>query len=292
MKLRLLFITTLMVIVSFPLCAQKTVKVKATYTYHVPASQSQEEAKRVALERAKLQALADEFGTIITQSNTTVVRNENGQSSSDFFSLGGSEVKGEWIETIGTPVYAYDIDPENGMQIIIVTVEGHARKEVSADVELDVKVLRNGTEPKFASTEFRAGDDMFLYFKSPINGYLAVYLLDETSMQVYCLLPYMNSGDGSYEVKHDKPYVFFSAIKEEDKCIEVDEYNLTASREVEHNALYIVFSPNEFVKANSHSQSDLLPRHLSFEDFQRWLGKVRRKDSETYLKKTFLTIRK
>ena len=66
---------------------------------------SLEEAKRIALERAKIQAIADEFGTIVSQSNTTLVSNRNGESSSDFFSLGGSEVKGEWIETIGQPEY-------------------------------------------------------------------------------------------------------------------------------------------------------------------------------------------
>ena len=77
--------------------AQKVQKVTATYTYHAPENVTLEEAKRTALDRAKIQAIADAFGTLVTQSNSTVVTNQNGQSDSRFFSLGGSEVKGEWI---------------------------------------------------------------------------------------------------------------------------------------------------------------------------------------------------
>ena len=86
----------------FPLMAfaQKTKKVCGEYIYYAPSTQSLEDAKYTALERAKLQALADEFGTVITQSNSTVMTMENGKTDSRFFSLSGSEVKGEWIENL------------------------------------------------------------------------------------------------------------------------------------------------------------------------------------------------
>ena len=107
------FITACLFLFALPALAQRTEKVRAEYIYHAPENISLEEAKRIALERAKIQAIADEFGTIVSQSNTTMVSNRNGESSSDFFSLGGSEVKGEWIETIGQP--SYDINYEQGM---------------------------------------------------------------------------------------------------------------------------------------------------------------------------------
>lgn len=98
--------------------AQKIKKVDAEYIYHAPENVSLEEAKRIALERVKLQAIADEFGTVVSQSNFTTVTNRNGQSDVDFLSLGGSEVKGEWIETIGEPEYA--ISYEQNMLVIKV----------------------------------------------------------------------------------------------------------------------------------------------------------------------------
>ena len=72
--------------------AQKIEKVHGEYTYHVPDNISFEAGKRTALERAKIQALADAFGTLVSQSNSTIVKNENGKSSVDFLSIGGSNV--------------------------------------------------------------------------------------------------------------------------------------------------------------------------------------------------------
>ena len=96
--------------------AQKTVKVKGAYTYYAPENVTLEEAKRTALERAKITAIADVFGTLVTQNNSTILINKNGKSDSQFFSLGGSEVKGEWIETTKGPIY--DVSYENGILVI------------------------------------------------------------------------------------------------------------------------------------------------------------------------------
>ena len=119
-----IFITICLFLLALPTLAQRTEKVRAEYIYHAPENISLEEAKRIALERAKIQAIADEFGTIVSQSNTTLVSNRNGESSTDFFSLGGSEVKGEWIETIGQP--SYDISYEQNMLVVKVTVSAPA----------------------------------------------------------------------------------------------------------------------------------------------------------------------
>ena len=68
-----IFISTFMMVYS-----QRTAKVSATYTYYAPETMSIEEAKRVALDRAKIQAIADEFGTIVTQSTSSIISNKNG----------------------------------------------------------------------------------------------------------------------------------------------------------------------------------------------------------------------
>ncbi len=282
------FLLIILLLALHPLCAQRVEKVSGTYTYHAPENVTQEEAKRIALERAKLQAIADKFGTIVSQSNSTMVKNENGESSTRFFSLGGSEVKGEWIETIGQP--QYEISYDGGILVVQASVHGRAREVVSSGIDLDVKVLCNGTEERFAAEEFKDGDALYLSFKSPVDGYLAVYLLDE-AMQTFCLLPYPHQGTGAYRIQHDKTYVFFSKEHDEVHESEVEHYLLTAEKSCETNTLIIVFSPNEFVKPNAKSSSDLLPYQLPYKDFQKWLGKLCRKDNKATQKKILIRIR-
>lgn len=270
--------------------AQRTEKVRAEYIYHAPENISLEEAKCIALERAKIQVIADEFGTLVSQSNTTLVSNRNGESSSDFFSLGGSEVKGEWIETIGKP--EYEINYEQGMLVVKAMVSGHIREIVSAQIDLKAEVLCNGTDLKFSRTDFKSGDDLYLYFQSPVNGYLAVYLLDEVSQMVYCLLPYKSSSEAVTPIVKDKPYIFFSAKHAGDKGHLVDEYTMTCNNPVERNTIYVVFSPNEFAKANSNNVDELLPQELSFEEFQKWLVKGRNRDKKKVVKCKQIIINK
>ena len=270
--------------------AQKIEKVHGEYTYHVPDNVSLEEGKRTALERAKIQALADAFSTLVSQNNSTIVKNENGKSSVDFLSIGGSNVKGEWIETIGEP--KFDIFYESNMLTIKATIDGKAREIKNAAIDFEAILLRNGTEEKFESNEFRNGDDLYLYFKSPINGYLAVYLLDENSQHVYCLLPYKSSGEPAYKIVHDKPYVFFSCQKAEEKSSEVDEYTMTCEHSIEQNTIYIVFSPNMFAKAFAEDENIGLPRQLSLKEFQKWLGKYKSKDNAIRIQSFTLKISK
>lgn len=234
--------------------SQRAAKVSATYTYHAPETMSVEEAKRVALDRAKIQAIADEFGTIVSQSTSTVITNKNGESDTQFFALGGSDVKGEWIETIGNP--EYQLKFENHFLIVECSVKGKAREIVSAKIEFEAKILRNGTELRFEDVNFRDGDDLYLYFQSPINGYLAVYLLDELSQTVYCILPYKAQAFSAYPVLANKEYVMFSR-KGADKSERplVDEYTLNCENEKEFNTLYILFSPSLIGKRNGFDDS-------------------------------------
>lgn len=269
--------------------SQKMEKVTAAYTYYAPENVSKADAMRIALERAKITAIADAFGTIVTQSNTNVISVQNGKTDERFFSLGGSEVRGEWIETLNEPVY--DIRYEGDMLVVSVEVTGRIREILGAGIDFTAKVLRNGVEEKFVSSEFRSGDDLFLYFKSPVDGYLTVYLLDETSGDVFCLLPYRTSGEGAYRIEHDKPYVLFSSKHEANNPGEVDEYNMTCNGDKEYNDVYVIFSPNPFAKANANeSMSDVLPRQLSFEDYQKWLAKLRKKDRDSCVKKIEIQI--
>lgn len=278
----------LLVLCSLTLSAQKVEKVCGEYVYRTSFDKSPEEAKRIALERAKIEALAEAFGTTVTQANFTNVTNSGEASSVDFQSIGGSEVKGEWLETIGEPDYQVSVEQEQ--LVVRVSVCGKARELVRAAVQFEAALLRNGTEEKFRSEEFRSGDDFYLSFTSPVDGYLTVYLVDN-DRNVFCLLPYLGSPAGAAEVKHGRRYLFFSAEKGE-RPGEVDEYTLTAEQEEEHNQLYIIFSSRPFSKANDDRRSEALPRELSFANFQKWLSRNRNRDKEMQVDTRFITIKK
>lgn len=280
----------LSVLFTLPVFSQKMKTVEGEYTYHAPENVTLEEARRTALERAKIQALADAFGTIVSQTNATHVKNRNGSSDIDFLSVGGSEVKGEWIETVGEP--QYDISYEQGMLVVKVCVKGKAREIVSAQICIKAKVLRNGTEDKFESEEFRDGDDLYLSFVSPVSGYLAVYLVD-AEQKAYCLLPYRSQTDGIYKVEANRRYLFFN-IKEAplQERQYVDEYVMTCSRSSEYNQIYVIFSPQSFAKAADNASAETLPRELNFEDFQKWLVRYRKIDANMMSEKALIKIYK
>ena len=58
--------------------SQKATKVSGKYVFYPPSTMSIDEAKSEAIKRARLQALADAFGTIISQTSNTVMTNNGG----------------------------------------------------------------------------------------------------------------------------------------------------------------------------------------------------------------------
>ena len=258
------------------LLAQQVKKVVGTYSYYAPEDVSLHRAKQIALERAQLEAIAEVFGTDISQHNATRISNKNGHSDIDFISISSSDIKGEWVETIGTPEYFIYYD--RGLLVVKCTVKGLVREIDSVVIDIKSKVLRNGTEDRFESSEFRAGDDLYLSFQSPIDGYLAVYLIDDNG-DAFCLLPYKNQTDGIQKISANTPYVFFSGgnVPLTERML-VDEYTLTCEHSIENNQIYIIFSPNVFVKANDNDSGELLPREIGGTSFQKWLANIRRKD--------------
>lgn len=276
----------------FSICcfSQKIKTVDGEYTYVVPENVNLDKAKYIALERLKIQLIEEEFGATVSQSNSTLVKNNNGKSDVDFVSIGGSEVNGEWIETIGTP--RYNIYYEKDMLVVSVKAKGRIREIISTAVDVKSLVLRNGIEDRFESDTFKSGDDLYISFQSPTNGYLVVYLVD-TEQRAFCLLPYQNMKEGFFNVEANKRYVLFSAQTASSEIKPyVDEYTMTCTHDQEINQLYVIFSTSPFVKAIDDKLEKELPRELSNEDFQKWLAKYRTRDTNMVVKKKTITIRK
>ena len=257
-----------------------------TYVYYVPETMTMQQAKQEALRRAQIEALAKEFGTSVSQSTSV----QSSDESESFYQEAASLVKGEWIETIGEPVY------ERGFQgddvYIKCTVAGKAREIKTSRVELDVKVLRNGTEERYEATDFIDGDKIYLHFNSPADGFLAIFLHDVQHDVVSCLLPYKRDDISVVKVKGDEDYVFFSK-RMNTLGLNTQEYIMGCGDERELSTLYIVFSRNEFVKPSlSDTKQRSVLKHLTFDDFNSWLSKMQARDKDIQVEKRIISISK
>lgn len=253
------------------------------YTYIVPENVSREEAKRIAAERARIEALAAEYGTIVSQDNTTYISSRNGKGDVVFQSLGGSDVRGEWLSDTEEPTYRFSVDERTGETAVYARVCGKAREITRSEVPLQVRVLRNGTQSNHESEAFRAGDDLYVSFLSPVGGYVAVFLMDEDG-QVVCMLPYQSQAEGAYAVAADREYVFFAKAQasQAERPI-VDEYVMTCAGEQETDYLYLVFSTQPFSKPAMPSGI------IGLEDFHAWRARLLRRDEHAQvLQKTII----
>lgn len=263
--------------------AQDVKNIRGEYSHVMADNESKDEAKKFAEEQARLVALANEFGTQIIQNNFTNIENVSGTSKINFKSHSESNVKGVWLGDIELPRFEEFYDPETQKMVIIAHVYGKACEIETVDYDLEIRTLCNGVEDRNESTIFNSGDQMFLSFRSPVNGYLAVYLVDEDDC-VSCMLPYESVEDGKIAIKAKNEYVFFSKNHVESPLqrFQVTPLKLLTKKEEEINWLYVMFSTMPFVKANDNkTESDdgsILLRSLSLEHFRKWFIKNRTRD--------------
>lgn len=271
--------------ICFQAFAQKAVTVGATVDYFAPLTESPATAKKAAIEKAKIKALADHFGTII---NSTSFIAEGG-SGTDFENLSYSEIKGEWLKDKSIDVQVLSFDLNNGL-VLRAKVVGMARPLDSPGIDLKAKILRNGRKDSYESNVFDSGDLMYLSFKTPVKGYLAVYMLDGEDNVVYCLLPYMDDDKGLVEVDAGRDYLFFSPDEAPGKA---ESYQLVCREGKILNEICIVFSPNKFYKASDNKADEAaLPRTLEKKDFNQWLSKLKTRDRDIQVIYKAISIQK
>lgn len=279
---------------SLPLFAakEKLTNVSITYDYlSNDRNESKAEAEIHAIEKAKRRALEKAFGVDVSSIVVSMDREnfEEGRLFSDeeFFSLGSTVAKGEWIETVTEKILS--IYHDGDVWHVRVFVEGKAREKSGVPIDLQYAFINNSHD-KQNRTTYYDNDDIFLRFTSPVSGALCVYLIDNEKT-AYCLLPYMRSDKGYQDVRANRDYVFFSS----DTDKEADEYVLTTQTAVEHNVLYVIFSPNKFTKARDRKgarnwRKQQVPRNLSYKDFVEWLAKIQTADKNMQVRTEVISI--
>jgi len=276
----------LALLATLPVEAQRIATVKGKYTYIVTDNDdiTLYEAKRKCIMLAKAAAIKEEFGELITSDVIDTNVEKNGESASSYFWENTvAMAKGDWLGDVVPPIL--DIKYTNGQLVFTAEVHGKAREISQSRVDLKWAVMKDGAGKRVPATELDSGERIYVDFRSPADGYVAIYLMvgdDETS----CLLPYPRDVDGQFQVKGNRNYTFF------DKAADAAAYNYKVStkRKLEDNQLVIIYSPNPFVKCNDITGDKLHPNSLSTHDFQKWLLKCQRLDKDMVVNKKWIKI--
>lgn len=251
-----------------------------TYVYYLPDTQSPYEGRAEALRKARVDALATAFGTLVSVVNTTDIHN----GTVSFRSLGQSEVRGEWLADIAAPQQIMEWDAELQSLRIVTKVKGKARELAGAPTDIVCALLKSDEDGAEETDRFSDGDHIFLRFRSGRSGYLAVFLLDDAD-RVHTCLPYPESDAGAYAVEKGREYIFFSPRRAEGEWRRsATSYTLRTKRALEQNRLCLIFSPVDFSRSAYENFDPSSRTHSqNYADFDRWLMKLRACDAEVYV---------
>lgn len=285
-RLLILSIVTVGALTAYAKKEGRVATVSGTYIIEIPSYMSLDQAKQEALLKAQNLAIENEFHSVVSRTTQTWIENIGGTSSAATHDESLGQVRGVWLGDEAEPQYKQIT--KDGKNWLEVTVKGKVRELITAGIQFEALPLCIEPRKDRSTREFKNGQDFFLYFRSPVDGYLTVFLLDNTSNNVYTMLPYQSSGLGAYRINHDEEYYLFSLLKARPDDGNVDEFviNSTKGKPEEFNNLYIIFSPNVFYKVNStnaqHKLSEelILPSSLPFKDFNKWLIKYQQKDED------------
>jgi hypothetical protein len=261
-------------------------KVSGVYTMRIEKNMSDSQAEEIAIQRAKFNALKETFNTNMNAVNYLKLENDNGKSNMSVSSYSNSTVNGIWIKDLNEPEVSYEPMDERGHRYIKVEVSGKARKFEDFGFALEATPL-NCINKKCETTDFKHEEDFYFYFQSPENGYLGVYLDDQTSVKMILPYPGMNSSTAS--VMGDKEYVFFKEDSGYPNITDEEEMWMITNSSFEANFVYVLFSKNNFSKPIMEIQDAL--KTTSSEAFKGWISELMA-DENMFVKKIPISITK
>lgn len=259
-----------------------TKKVHGTATMIIDLSDNitMSEAKVECVKKARCEAIKEAFGETIVSNTNMVDAEVNGQDLSQFVEETNLMLQAEWLRDTKEPEVT--IAYEEGKLIVKAEVWGEASEMKQPQIDLKWKVLCGGTDDRFESSTFKNKERVYVSFRAPVAGYVAIYLLDSNNKEASCLLPYKTNASGMQKVAANKKYIFFDR-NSDPKAI---GYNLTTKAPVEIDQVVLIFSPHPFAKCAEITGDRRHPNSLAIEDFTKWLNKLRTYDSDMVIDKT------
>lgn len=255
---------------------QREQKVQVTETMQVPGHMSMDRARAELMEKAMLRGVEQAFGTRVAVERRGTSETRNGGASKETYASGSSEsLAGEWLRTDKA-------DFTTDGEWLTLHLSGVVREFPDGRNTPKVRCMRNSKESKRHETSFTDSEKMWLYFRSMLPGYVAIYLLDENG-KANIIVPYSEDSN-LYRVEANKDYVF---VDDQDKNnISYNSIILNAPGRLVVNHVYVMFSPHAFgsISTNPGRRDDKtgndLPRNCSDKEFLNWLSHRRVADRD------------
>ncbi len=261
---------------------------------------TKEQAREKAKELAMIKAIENEFGTYVGQE--TDMRLSDGKIS--FNTIGATKVKGEWVETtdISFEEKKREIKGKYGKELeiwITCYIKGKVKK-ATPKADIFFQTL-NCHKVECRTVEFISGEQLYLNFKTPVSGYLSIWLCDGN--KAYRLFPYENMKDDEYnvcKVEADKDYIFFDKENNYFNDAAVDEQELFTNSSIEYNTVYLIFSEQHYVKPILDNSKELeeykegykTPKSVDINSFKKWLSQNRATSDSFLDRKIKISIEK
>lgn len=268
----------------------KTVSATATYVLSDNDNITLRQARARSIDQAKVEAVKAEFGERITSdiytSNTAI----DGEEQSSYWDIISASAKGEWIEDIEPPAVTMEV--VDNTIVFTATVKGKAREIIQSNIDLRWEILHDINNRRVETDQIFNKEQIFVKFKSPIDGYLAIYYLESDSDEAFCLLPYPKDPSGIFRVESGKEYEFFDPNIDRNAT----PYRFTTDDIEQRDQIFIIFSPNRFTKFNGDSSNTSKnPGSLSKVstlEFRKWNTKIQNNDPDMVVDKKWITIKK
>ena len=278
-----------------------------TIDYRQEDNETPQQAKIKAVELAKIKALENAFGRAMAQNNTSYTENTQKanevKTNQSFTSLTDSYVNGEWVKNKdGYPIIEKKIHNNNEIWYS-VTVNGSVRKIVGNKYDFKSYSLNCFESLQCQTKDFKNEESLFQFFKSSINGHLAIYMEDPNLEETFMIFPYSKSELSTFNVKADSSYLLFYNPKSNTfnfqtpglNTIDELELSLEDTRMVENYLLHVLFSSKEFRKPSVDNKTEelkeevdlkygyTLPRSTKSSEFTKWLQRMRVSDENIQL---------
>lgn len=276
------------------LYAQKEKKVHAIVKIPLEGKykyMSLDQLEKECIKQAQFEAIKEAFGELIQSRINLVDASIDGEEMSNFYTETLISSTAEWLGDTKAP----EVRPvvEDGKTVYIAEVWGRAREIEPASILIDWTILAGEHEIRWESDKFKQEQNIYIKFKAPCDGYLAIYLLDSYQKQANCLLPYKNNAEGIHRIQRDKEYILFDP--KFDPVAFPYRYRMTTScpkeMDKEMDQVVLLFSPNKFTKSNVADSDRYHPQSASIAEFEEWLTKLRRKHKELVVDRTkWITI--
>ena len=260
--------------------------------------------KAKCIELARINAIENVFGKVIMQGNSTYIQNSTNnlknENYNSFNFISDTYVNGEWLYDIEKPKIDLVIQKgsNNEDEIWIkVTVYGKISELKSTAPDFNFITLSCDNKEDCETETFKNGQDFFVKFISPINGYLSIYLDVPVDNKTYKIFPYKYSKNtSSTKVEADKEYFLFSKNKNilNEPIDELSAY-LTKINSPELYKIFVMFSPendiNKPILTTSNNYNKLeLPDGINSLDFQKWIQKIKASNKSVQILTKYITI--